>query len=87
MTEWITRDGNNNPTEAGLYAVMVNGDSEYIDGRCVYAFDDYQTFAVYKPDEDGGVFTGEHDEEDATIFAYYGPIIIPTYEAPSATNK
>jgi len=84
LTEWITRndDKSNNPTEAGIYAIMVSGDSEYVDGHCVYSFGDYETFGSFNPDEDGGSFVGDHDEEDFTIFAYYGPIIIPTYKAP-----
>lgn len=83
MTEWITRndDKTNNPTEPGLYAVMVTGDSEYVDGHCVYSFPEYQNFAEFKLHEEGGVFKGAHDEEDEFIFAYYGPIIIPPYEA------
>lgn len=83
MSEWITRNDNNtnNPTIFGLYAVMVSGDSEYVDGHCVYSFDDYQTFASFKENEEGGIFSGEHDEEDFTIFAYYGPIEIPEYKA------
>jgi hypothetical protein len=73
------------PIEKGLYAVMVSGDSDYEDGHCVYAYDDYQTFAtVLELDpEDGeeGIisFVGQHDETEDTIFAYYGPIIIPKY--------
>lgn len=85
MSEWITRndDKTNNPTEPGLYAIMVSGDSEYIEGHLVYAFDDYQTFGKFIIDENGGGFEGEHDEGDFTIFAYFGPIIIPPYEAPN----
>lgn len=84
MTEWITRndDKSNNPTTDGFYAIMVSGDSEYIDGHCIYSFDDYQTFGLFVMNEDGGTFKGEHDEEDFAIFAYYGPIAIPPYEAP-----
>lgn len=66
----------------GTYAVMVSGDSEYCDGHLVYAFDDYQSWASFSLDEDNGLFKGDHDEEDDTIFAYYGPINIPNYEAP-----
>lgn len=80
--EWVTRDDDktNNPLTEGLYAVMVSGDSESIEGHVIYDFPDYQSFAKFKPDEDGGVFAGEHDEEDFTIFAYYGPIVIPEYK-------
>lgn len=84
--EWIIRndDKSNNPTVEGLYAVMVGGDSEQIDGHTIYAFDDYQNFAEFKLNEDGGAFVGAHDEEDFTIFAYYGPIIIPKFKDPRA---
>ena len=83
MSEWITRTDENNPTVEGLYAVMVAGDSEYLEGHLMYAYNDYQTFATFKLDEEGeGRFTGEHDEEDSSIIAYFGPIVIPTYEAP-----
>lgn len=84
MSEWITRndDKSNNPTVGGTYAIMVSGDSEYVDGHCVYSFDDYQSWGTFELNEDGGIFKGEHDEEDFTIFAYYGPINIPPYEAP-----
>lgn len=82
MAEWINRndDKSNNPTIEGIYAVMVSGDSEQIDGHTIYAFDDYRSWASFKLDEDGGSFTDEHDEEDFTIFAYYGPILIPEYK-------
>jgi hypothetical protein len=82
---WVLRDDDktNNPTEEGLYAVMVEGDSEQIEGHTIYAFDAYQTFAQFKLDQDdGGSFHGEHDEEDFTIYAYYGPIVIPEFTDP-----
>lgn len=80
--KWITRanDKSNNPTKDGLYAIMVSGDSEYVDGHCIYSFGSYETFGSFTLDEDGGSFKGEHDEEDFTIFAYYGPIVIPPYK-------
>ncbi len=83
MAKWITRneDKSNDPIEHGFYAIMVSGDSAYVDGHCVYSFDDYQTFGTFEINEDGGSFKGEHDEEDFTIFAYYGPVVIPIYEA------
>lgn len=83
---WIHReDQKPKPTIAGHYRVMVSGDSEQIDGHTIYAFDDYETWAYFTPNEDdGGNFVGLHDEEDFCIFAYCGPIIFPVYESPHA---
>lgn len=82
--KWHTRkDDNEHPIEAGTYRVMILGDSESLDGHLIYSFDDYVTWAEYVPDEDGGSFKGSHDEEDCSIFAWYGPINIPPYEAPN----
>lgn len=81
--EWVTREADDNdnlPTEAGLYRVMITGDAEYIDGHCIYSFDDYASWAYFTPHEDGGNFSGDGDEENYNIFAYYGPI--PEYKAP-----
>ncbi len=83
------RDKTTWPTKLGFYAVMVSGDSESIDGHEIYSFPDYQTFAylhkVYLDDgfdgEGGHIkFNGIHDEDEYTIFAYYGPIEIPKYQ-------
>src|SRR6267142_455908 len=74
------------PTIPGVYAVMVSGDSESIDGHTIYAFDDYRTFAnlITSDPEDGEKgfinFHGYHDEDEYTIFAWYGPIIIPEHD-------
>lgn len=83
MTElqWKNRETDEAPTKQGLYRIMVSGDSESIDGHTIYLFDDYETWGEWTKDEEGGSFKGEHDEEDFTIFAYYGPIIIPPYKA------
>ena len=81
---WITRTKPEEwPTVEGWYMVMVEGDSESIDGHQIYAFDEYETWARLSIDADGNAaFKGIHDEEDFTIYAYYGPIIVPAYEAP-----
>jgi hypothetical protein len=73
------------PTELGTYAVMISGDSESIDGHMIYEFGDYQTFANLvqlsrDPDDCFISFSGTHDEDDHTIFAWYGPLVIPKYE-------
>lgn len=86
--QWITQN-NPAPKEPGMYAVMIKGDRETIDGHVIYDFPEYQTFGQWtpaKPDElenfEGG-HKGSwhccHDEEATTIFAYYGPLKIPPY--------
>jgi len=69
------------PTLAGHYRVMVAGDSESIDGHTIYDYPDYETWAWFEPSEDGegGNFTGTHDEENESIFAYFGPIHVPKF--------
>lgn len=85
MSEWIVRNPGktNNPTAEGHYRVMVSGDSESIDGHVIYSFEAYEAWAFFVPDEDGGYFKGDHDEEDFTIFAYFGPIDFPNYKGPT----
>ena len=81
MLTWHTRkDKKDFPTTEGWYRVMVSGDSESIDGHTIYACDDYETWAYFHPNEDDGSFRGVHDEDEYTIFAYYGPLVIPKYE-------
>jgi hypothetical protein len=81
MIEWHTRkDESDYPIESGLYRVVISGDSEYLDGHCIYSFDDYETWAEYTADEDGGSFSCMYDEENISIVAFYGPITIPKYE-------
>lgn len=82
MTGWKKFDHKDKatwPIEVGVYAVMVKGDSEYLDGHCIYSFDDYQTFADCEVNEEGYILKGYHDEEAEFMFAYYGPIIIPKF--------
>ena len=72
------------PTIEGRYAVMVSGDEERDGPHVFYSYDDYQTVADGRLDEfeagDNGDFIdairfyGEHDEEDETIFAWFGPL-------------
>src|SRR5882672_4585409 len=80
ITKWNKfdrKDKSTWPTIHGRYAVMVSGDSESIDGHCIYEFPDYQTFAnliTSDPDdgEEGFInFHGYHDEDEYTIFAWY----------------
>lgn len=68
------------PASEGWYRVMVSGDSESIDGHTIYSFDDYETWAYFIPDEDGGgSFSGINDEDENVIFAYCGPFTVPKY--------
>lgn len=78
MTEW-NKYPDAKPTEPGIYAVMVSGDSERDGAYVFYEFDDYRTFAtLYAKDAEGHqAFRGMHDEEEHTFFAWYGPITIP----------
>lgn len=73
--EWD--DETTHPKENGLYAVWVHGDSEYVDGHCIYDFLDYWTFATYTNTDTELGFVGQHDEEPETMYAWYGPIVIP----------
>jgi hypothetical protein len=59
---------------------MTSGDSESIDGHQIYAFDDYETWAYFTPDEEGGNFVGIHDEDNYVIFAYCGPFVTPPFK-------
>jgi hypothetical protein len=86
VMEWVTRESRKDfPTKAGWYRVMVSGDSESIDGHVIYSFEDYETWAYFEPNEDDGSFRGMHDEDEYTIFAYYGPIVIPQYKEGTRT--
>lgn len=81
--KWVHRtEINSFPAEDGWYRVMVSGDSESIGEHTIYIYDDYETWARFKRDEDGnGSFVGEHDEDEHMIFAYCGPFYIPEYKA------
>jgi hypothetical protein len=83
MTElkWhLCEDETDLPKDPGWYRVMVSGDSESIDGHEIYSFDDYETWAQFRPyDDGGGSFSGIHDEDEHCIFAWYGPITFPAY--------
>lgn len=74
-TTWLTQEG--------TYRVMVRGDSESCDGRTIYEYLDYPTWAEVIYDEDDEVDSyfmfgqGMHGEEHESFFAYYGPITIP----------
>lgn len=72
------------PTVPGLYAVMVEGDSERDGAHVFYEFGDYQTLATLGPkDADGDQqFKGLYDEEEHTFFAWFGPLEIPPYDLP-----
>lgn len=79
--EWVTRtDINHYPETAGIYRVMISGDSESMDGFTIYEYDDYETWAAFFIDEDQNpCWNTQHDECNEMIFAFYGPIIIPDY--------
>lgn len=81
MAEWTKEV----PKEPGIYAVMISGDSEVVDGHVIYSYQDYQTFAVHNGfNEDGDpVIVCSHDEEPEWIIAWYGPIEIPAYKVPN----
>lgn len=81
---WIQRENENTfPTLEGWHRVMVSGDSESIDGHVIYSFDDYENWAYFTPNQDGGGrFVGIHDEDESVIFAFCGPITFPEYKAP-----
>lgn len=77
------------PAVEGWYRVMHAGDSEYLEGHCLYDFADYESWAYWTPagpdefeDFDGG-YKGQwkcsHDEDGDFIFAYCGPFIVTPY--------
>lgn len=81
--EWVRRepaDEGDLPTQEGFYRIMVTGDSEYIDGHCMYEFPEYANWAYFTPHEDGGNFAGDYDEDNSAVFAWFGPIVIPEYK-------
>lgn len=80
MTKWTRCDWEDEATRPkvpGLYAVVIEGDSERDGAYVFYDFGDYQTFAVAKATEEGLAVSCEHDEEPESIVAWYGPIDIP----------
>jgi hypothetical protein len=90
--KWHTRESSSDyPPAEGWYRVMISGDSESVDGHLIYSYPDYETWAHFAPASPAspepfpggyrGTFTGWRDEDDSTIFAYCGPILIPPYEA------
>jgi hypothetical protein len=65
------------PTEPGHYRVMISGDSEYLDGHCIYDFPDYETWVYISFEEDYMRFDAAHDEEVETMLAWFGPVDVP----------
>jgi hypothetical protein len=78
--KWVDIAEDDPRPSPGTYAVMVKGDHEADGAHVYYSFDDYQTIAEVVDNEDGGKFRGYHDEEDSSVFAYYGPLDIPDYQ-------
>lgn len=78
-TEEINGETKNLPTEKGAYIGMFLGDSEYLEGHCLYNFDDYESFfsVLDWDEEDGPDIRCMWDEEPEWIISWYGPIEIP----------
>lgn len=96
MSVWHRYDHDDittHPTEAGVYRVMVSGDSESLDGHTLYEYPDYATWAnAIKAETDEGApcvsfGSGTHDEEPESFFAYFGPVPIPAYEPAPCPGK
>jgi hypothetical protein len=74
------------PQVLGTYAAMIRGDSEHIDGHCIYSFEPYQTFVeITEIDPDDGdegriSLSSLGDEDEHTIMCLCGPLMIPRYE-------
>lgn len=87
--EWKWFNETSYPTEDGWYVVMIEGDSETIDGFTLYDFPDYETFGYWtcaEPDEfedfEGGYkgsFSCRHDEESDSVMAFCGPFKYPPF--------
>lgn len=87
MMKWVTVDDKPAPEKGGWYRVMIRGDSETDGAHVFYDYPDYETWAQWIPAEpeeaeesEGlykGAWHGSHDEGDADIFAYAGPVVMP----------
>lgn len=75
--EWD--DETTRPKLAGIYAVVIEGDSERDGPHVFYEFGDYQTFAVVAIEDGEVVVRCDHDEESGSIIAWLGPIDIPPW--------
>lgn len=82
--QWHIRDGDDDlPTVEGWYRVMISGDSETEGPHVYYAYDDYETWAEFFPDEEEGgpgTFHGNRDEETDQVFAWCGPMPFVPYK-------